>query len=284
MTHVWDHFWFRPGSRIALAATRSILALQALWILLSRYNLPSIVTWPDPFWAGVPRSLHLRFGLTRSFSFESFLFAAAIVALLVVLSGRFTRPACFLAALLLYHLAPLEEIITGNPLTMFRGLTQPLLGLLFVGAARPSNASSLENRWPVAAAQFSMAMTYFLSALSKLHDAGWAWAVGPNIRAIAMAFSTWGVRAPLAPMLIRNEWLCWAIAIGTLVIELSFPIVLVSRTAAKVLVPVAFISHIVIAYALGIVFLSLPLLLLFVDWEWLRLQFIPSDARDLRRV
>lgn len=273
MRQRWNEFWFRPSSRLALDVTRIILVLQSLWILLSRPALATVVKWPDVFWSGVPQHLALRFGLTRSFAVEESLYVAAIIALLLSLTRRFSRPACFASALLLYHLAPLEEIITASPLTMFRGLTQPLFGLLFVAVARPSSVPSFENRWPVAGAQLSMALTYFLAALSKLHDAGIAWAVGPNVRAIAVSFWTWGVRAPWAPWLIHSDALCWVIAIGTMAVELAFPVVLVSRSANKVLVPLAAISHLVIVESLGVFFLSVPLLLLFVDWEWVAERF-----------
>lgn len=260
--------------------TRVVLALQALWIVLSRPELPRVVSWPEPFWSGVPRTLQLRFGITRSLPFEMALYAVLVVLLVAAAFGLAERYTCIAAGLLLVHFAPLEEIITGGPLTMFRGLTHSALGLLLVGFAsvRVAETRAWQYRWPVAGAQFLMAMTYFGAATSKLHSAGLAWAEAGNIRAIAMTFYTWGVRAPLAPRLIERSWLCAAIAVGTVVMELTFPLVLVSRRAAKVIVPLVFIGHLGIMLTLGIVFLSLPLLLLFIDWEWLAARFARGAA------
>ena len=46
MTRKWNEFWFRPTTRSPLIATRFILALQALWIVASRPDLPLLAGWP----------------------------------------------------------------------------------------------------------------------------------------------------------------------------------------------------------------------------------------------
>lgn len=270
MTRKWNEFWFRPTSRAPLVATRVILALQALWIVASRPDLPLLTGWPDPFWSGVPQSLAIRYAVTRSVPLEVVLYVATAAILLAAAFGVAERYTCIAAGLLLYHFAPMEEIITGAPLTSFRGLTQSTFGLMLIGFASASRDEehSGEYRWPVAATQFLMTLTYFFAALAKLHDAGIGWVAADNVRAIAMTFATWGVRAPLAPWLIAHEWVCGAVAAGTMAVELTFPLVLVSRTAAKLLVPLIFLAHVGMALTLGIFFLSTPLLLLFIDWEW----------------
>ena len=266
----WNEFWFRPTTRAPLIATRVILALQALWIVASRPDLPLLARWPDPFWSFVPRSLAIRYAVTGSVPLEVALYVATAAILLAAAFGVAERYTCIAAGLLLYHFAPMEQIIPVAPLTNFRGLTQSTLGLLLIGFASASRDEkrSEEYRWPVAAAQFLMTLTYFFAALAKLYDAGIGWVAADNMRATAMTFATWGVRAPLAPWLIAHEWICGAAAVGTMALELTFPLVLVSRTAAKLLVPLVFVAHIGVALTLGIFFLSTPLLLLFIDWEW----------------
>ena len=48
---------------LCLTATRSILCLQALWILLSRPDLPDLARWPAEFWVLSGRALPARFGI-----------------------------------------------------------------------------------------------------------------------------------------------------------------------------------------------------------------------------
>jgi hypothetical protein len=268
MRKAWNDFWFRPVPRTAFSATRVILALQALWIILSRPDLPEFAGWPEPFWV-FPRSHALRHGITRSVPLETGLYLILIVALIAAAIGAAERWSCLTAGLLLYHFAPMEELVTGGGLIVFRGLTQSALCLpLLALVSRPKPPSpSWEYRWPVAAAQFAMALTYFHSGLGKLHEAGLSWMEAGNIRATAMSFFTWGIRAPWAPWLIDHPHACGAIAVGTMVFELAFPIVLFSRRAAMVMVPLALVAHFFIVFMLGINFLSAFLLLLFVDWQ-----------------
>jgi hypothetical protein len=175
----------------------------------------------------------------------------------------------------------MENILSGGFLLGFRGFTQSVQGLLllsFAESPRIHGAPSSEYRWPVAATQMLFVLTYFFAGLSKLSYTGWTWATGANIRATAMVFMTWPVRSPWAPWLIAHPSVCWGVAVTTLAMELLFPLVLFSRVSARILVPLALVGHIAIVQMLGIYFLSMPLLLLFINWDWVD-RLLVSHAR-----
>jgi len=277
----WNHFWFRPASPLGPIAVRILLSVQALWIVLSRPELPNLVAWPDAFWTDIPTALRFRFFVfARSSTLEWILWATLII-LLLLLIVRGGRLAAFVAGILLYHFAPMENILSGAALLGFRGLTQPVQGLLILSFARQPHLHdqpSPEYRWPVAAIQLLFSLTYFFAGLSKLFDAGWSWVSADNMQATAMVFTTWPVSSPWAAWLIAHRGACWVIGVGTLALELLFPLVLFSPLAAKILVPIAFIGHIGIAYTLGIYFLSSPLLLLFLNWDWVAEAFARASS------
>jgi hypothetical protein len=56
--------------------------------------------------------------------------------------------------------------------------------------------------------------------------------------------------------------------------DFAFVIAVFSRPAARWIVPLVFVLHLLIYEVMGVFFLAMPLLLLFLDWEgldrWLR--------------
>src|SRR5262245_63081429 len=107
----WDRFWFQPASPTGLTVARALVAANTLWILLSRRDLPDIVSWPPEFWASVDRFTKLRFMVgVLPLEAERALYVLLYIALVAALVGVRARIACLVAGLLLYHFAPLEEI------------------------------------------------------------------------------------------------------------------------------------------------------------------------------
>ena len=267
---VWNEAWFHPAGSSALRGTRAVLALHALWIVLSRPDLPEIVTWPRELWRQVDTPQAMRFGIgLLPAGVEWALYMLLPLVLLLAIAGPAPRAAGVLSAALLYHFAPFEEILVGMPHTFFGGLTVPVLGLFILGGAESparSAAASSENRWPVVLVRLLFSFNYFFAGLAKLRFSGLAWFTAENVR-------RWSIEngavsgAPWAVWVASFPVLCWGIAIGTGVVELLFPLAAFSRTAARLLVPLALLGHIGIAQTMGIWFPSLPLLLLFVDWD-----------------
>jgi hypothetical protein len=269
---VEDAFFAPAGARL-LRATRVILAAQALWIVLSRPGLPLIERWPDVFWSGIEPGLSARFlYVPLGPVFMWVRFGALVAALLATLAGLWPRISSAIAAVLLYQMAPLEEILAGMPHTSFGGLTTPTIGLFlmaFAGTPAPAAPPSPEWRWPVALTRLVFAFSYLSPLLAKLRFAGPAWFTADNVRAWVMVNEPL-TRAPLGPTVAASDALCWAIALGTLALEASFPLAVFSRRAARVLVPLAAAFHVGTALVLGYFFPSLPLLLLFVEWDVIR--------------
>jgi hypothetical protein len=267
---LWERVWFRPAHPLCLTATRVILCLQALWILLSRPDLPELARWPAEFRVLAGRGFTARFGIVGlPLAAEQGLFVAMHVALLLALAGLRPRLTCLLSGLLLYHFAPFEEVIAGMPHTAFGGLTVPTLGLLVLAfAEQPSRAAapSAEYRWPFALVQLLFAFGYLFPTLAKLRYSGLGWFTAENIRYYALGnLSITG--APLAAWVAERPLVCGAIAFGTLLIEGLAPLVVVSPAAAMAFIPAALVFHIGIVLVIGYFFPSLPLLLLLLDWD-----------------
>ncbi len=267
----WKEFWFRPEGPVNLIAARAIVSANALWILLSRPDLPDILAWPRAFWISVDRGLALRFLIFGLPAFvEEGLYVLLGLSLAAALFGVLPRLACFTAAVLLYHFAPLEDIFASRGGPFFRGLTVPVLALFllaFADAPRRNASSSPEWRWPLAAIQVCFAFTYLLSGISKLITVGPAWATARNFEGLVLGLMLPEVTPPWAHVFVGNTLLCWLGAVFGILIDFAPPLALFSRKAARWIVPAVFLGHLAIIPIFGVVFLALPQLLLFVDWE-----------------
>lgn len=281
LRRLWDRVWFRPAHPLCLAAARVILCAQALWILLSRPDLPDLARWPREFWALADPLLAVRFGLGLPATVEWPLFLLLHGTLVLALAGVRPPLTCFASALLLYHFAPFEEAIAGLPHTSFGGLTVPVLGLFILSFARPAPARgepSAENRWPFALVQFVFALGYFLPFLAKLRFSGPGWFTAENIHHYALGNAT-VTAAPLAAALAARPLLCAAVAAGTLLLEGLSPLAVVSARFALAFVPAAALFHLGIVLTLGYFFPSLPLLLLLLDWDTVGRRVLPGASR-----
>jgi len=267
---LWEHVWFRPAHPLCVTATRAILCLQALWILLSRPDIPDLERWPAEFLVLAGRALPARFGIAGlPVGVEWALYLVLHAALLAALFGLRPRLTCLVSGLLLYHFAPFEEVIARMPHTAFGGLTVPTLGLLVLAFAEqpPRGAApSGEYRWPFALVQLLFALGYFFPTLAKLRFSGPGWFTAENMRYYALG--NLGVTgAPLAAWVAERPLVCGAIALGTLLIEGLAPLVVFSPVAAMAFIPAALLFHTGIVLVIGYFFPSLPLLLLLLDWD-----------------
>jgi hypothetical protein len=252
-----------------------------LWILLSRPDIPELVAWPREFWQSVDRFLLLRFGILGApLAVEQGLFLALHGLLVAALLGWAPRLSCLGSALLLYHFAPFEELFAGMPHTSFGGLTAPVLALFvlsFVDLPADDGIRSPDYQWPLTLIRVLFSFGYLFPGLMKLRYSGLAWFSASNIHDwLVVNYLVTG--APLAPWTAAHRSLCWLIALGTLTVELLFPLAAVSRRAAVVLVPLAGVFHVGIALTLGYFYPSLPLLLMYVDWDALRVGRRPVEA------
>jgi hypothetical protein len=267
---LWTRVFFRPAHPLGLLGARTVVCLQALWILLSRPDLPDLSAWPAEFFMFVDHFQALRFGVVGlSRDVERGLYLALHALLVAALLGVRPRATCLAAGLLLYHFAPFEEMIVGLPHTAFGGLTVPVLALLFLSFADsppPRAPASAEYRWPLALIQLVFCFGYLFPTLAKLRFSGPGWFSAENIHYYALGNAT-VTGAPLALWVASRPVVCGAIALGTFVLEASAPLAVVFPAYARVFVPAALAFHIGILLVIGYFFPGLPLLLLLVDWD-----------------
>jgi hypothetical protein len=278
----WDRFWFTPTSPRNLAAARVIFAAYSLWVLASRH-LAEVSGLPSDFWARVDASARWRYlDFPGHVSREHALVWAAAIALICATFGILARLSCFVAGMLLYHLAPLESIIW-IPHPYARGLTISVLALLTLAFSPcgdcwclvpPSkgkeSALSADYTWPVRLIQVFLVQIYFFAGYAKILVVGWSWASASNIRNW-MLYCTQEDQVRVFHSL--GEWIadrpivCLGVGVATLVFELGLITVLFSKAARRVLVPLVAVFHLAILLSMNLTFLNVPQLLVFADWD-----------------
>lgn len=293
---IWERFWHTAESPTNLAAARILLSASALWVVLSRFDLPSVLTFPPELWANVTPERKLRFLMLFGLPVERLLYGLLHATLVTALLGVRPRLSCFLSGVLLYHFAPFETVIrTPNP--YLRGLTLPTLGLLVLSfgpcgdaltlervwtRVRPAAAPSPRYRWALALVQVLFAEIYFFAAYAKLFTSGVRWVSGDNIRGYLLVLNqglTADPGASLGYTVARHPALCGFIAGAGIVFELAFPLVLFSVAARWILIPAAVLFHVGNSLLFRIFFQNVLLLLVFVDWT--RLAPARRQARSL---
>src|SRR5439155_5077945 len=117
------------ADRTNFAAMRIIVVLNALWLVLSRPDLPRFALLPAVFFKQIPRITTIRFA---AFHFpaviEWTLYIALIASLIAVAFDRRTQFTAFAAALLLYRFAALEPLIGSISSLWFTCYTHLILG------------------------------------------------------------------------------------------------------------------------------------------------------------
>jgi len=285
----WDTFWFTPTSPRNLAAARIIFAAYSLWVLASR-QLAEVSGLPLDFWSRVGASARWRYlDFPGHLSWERTLVWLAGIALVCAGAGVFPRLSCFVSGILLYHLAPFESIIW-IPHPYARGLTISVIALLTLafspcgdswtllplGRSRPSAPAS-DYTWPVRLIQVFLVEIYLFAGYAKIVVVGWKWASAANIRnwiLYCIEEDQMGVFHSLGAWAAARQLACLALGVGTLVFELGLIMVLFSRIARRVLVPLVALFHLGILLGMNLTFLNVPQLLVFANWDvvaaWLK--------------
>jgi hypothetical protein len=217
------------------------------------------------------------------------LYVVLCAALLLVAFGVSTRVMAFVAGVLLYHFAPLENIIAAGAGPFFNGLTLPTLALLILSFANlpvsRRDAASPEYRWPLALIQVLFIFTYLFAGLSKIRRSGLGWVTADNIRSTIEVFNAYEpAYRRLAHYLITHPALCGAIGTMTIVFELTLIIILFFPRTAVLIVPLLGAAHVGIFLTLGVVFLNIPLLALFLDWDALTRRKSSSYSANISNV
>ncbi len=276
----WEALWFAPAPARTLAGARIVIALHALWIVGSR-EFGALGALPAPFWAATPISTRLRYGLWLGSpaGLSELTVVGLVVALAFVVAGWRTRASALAAALLLYHVAPLETVLWTNS-AYERGFEVSILALVVLAASRAGDAwvvgggppppDAAAYRWPLVLIRLFVAQIYLFSGWSKLARVGWQWVSADNLARWLTEFAEQDqvrVFTRLGPWIAEHPALCLAAAVLALTLDLSFIATVVSRRARQLLIPAAVMMHVGILFAMNIAFLNLPQLLVFTDWD-----------------
>lgn len=180
---------------------------------------------------------------------------AAVLAA-VGLRTRLTLPAAWACAIVLNGMLTSTGKVVHNDLVLLLCLV-PLL------VAPAADAWSLDARrasrrapggpsrlygWPLRTAAIVVAGAYFFAGLAKLVHSGPAWVTSDNLRWALYASGD----SELAIFIADRPWLAHALAAGTLLLELGFPLVLFVPRAAWLFVPGAVLFHAGIWIAMGL--------------------------------
>jgi len=255
-----------------------IVAAQALWILLSR-DPAGISAMGSVIWDDVSPDYRLRFLLVPGIpGIEFALWSLAIISCLCVLAGYRTRIFGLVAALLLYHIAPLQALL--NVTTPWgRGLTIATLAMVILSCSpcedRWAIASRGEDRphqaygWAVMLIRLLFAQIYLFTVIARLDNVGWSWAKLETVRGHILVFrlAEPSLDTAFNAFLVSHPLLCAALAFGTLFFELLFVVAVFVRLAR---LPLAFggvLLHTGLWFTLGFSFPNLPHLALFLDFK-----------------
>jgi hypothetical protein len=284
----WDRFWFAPGSPRNLAGARITFATYSLWVLLSR-NLPEMSGLPPVFWSRVGASARWRYlDFPGHPDLERVLAWITTITLLGAIVGVLPRFCCFVSGLLLYHLAPLESLIW-IPHPYARGMTISVIALITLAFSpcgdcwtlmRPRRekppAQRSEYTWPLRLLQLYLVQIYFFSAYAKVMFVGWKWASASNIRSwMLLCTQNEQIRVfhSLGTWIADRPVLCWVVGVGALMFEFCVITALFSKIARWVLVPLVAVFHLGILLSMNLVFLNVPQLLVFANWDVLATWF-----------
>jgi len=281
----WNRVFFAPEPALNLAAARVLFSVHALWVLLSR-DLPATSSLPPEFWTNVSQAELWRFLIFPGHAqLEYGLQYIAILTLIGAAVGIMPRLCCFLSALLLYHLAPLETIFwsaspyqrgfTVDVLALFTLSLSPCGDALRIGKTSPTEPSSVYC-WPLRLTQVYLIHTYVFSGYAKLYRVGVSWMSPENLRSWFLRFSQedqvmrQGILFnTVGPWIADHWWLCLMAGVYGVVVNLLFVSTLFSSRARWFFVPDAVFFHILVLLTLSIFWLNTPQLLVFVNWQWL---------------
>jgi hypothetical protein len=267
--------WIPRSGPYTLAWIRIVVALQALWILLSR-DPAGVSAMPDVIWQDVPLGWKVRFFLVQGLpDLEFVLWCFAITSVVCVLVGYQTRIFGIVGALLLYHLAPLQALLI--PVPWGKGLTIATLALVVLSCApcedRWSLVSPRTDRpaesygWAAMLIRLFFAQIYLFSVAARLKYVGWDWAKLETVRNHILVFrlAEPGLDTPFNAFVVAHPLLCGLLAMGTFLFELFFIIAVFVPFLRIPLALSGVLFHTSLWITLGFNFPNLPHFAMFLD-------------------
>jgi predicted DCC family thiol-disulfide oxidoreductase YuxK len=286
-----DRFWFAPMPPARLAILRIASGLFTLWYLLSRYELISDTVRGDrDMFAPVGLAAWLSEPLAPAF-FMGIYWATVVLNLAYLLGWKFRYTALLFAAANLFVFSyrySWSMIYHDNIAVVLHVLVialGPSADALSWDARRKAGAEAAHWRygWPVQLLCAATLLTYFLSGVAKVYgDLAWAWVDGSAMRSQVAVDSMRKIlmgdsATPFFEWIYPQTWLFLLMGLGTMVIELGAPLVMLSRRLGVAWSVLTWLLHIGIFVVMGITFRYQMLGLIFLPfldvekfWPWVK--------------
>jgi vitamin K-dependent gamma-carboxylase-like protein len=273
-----ERWIFAPGTAERLASLRIGLCAVLTWrlmrgVFLELAGQPASLFEPRSFMnvlgSQPPRGIVLAIQVAG---------VAAGVAATAGLFARLTLPVAWTCAVFLNGMVTSNGKIMHNDVLLILCivplLIAPVVDVWSVDAWRRRRTSvpaapSSRYGWPVRTAMIVVAGAYFFTGLSKVMHSGPAWFTSSNLRWVMYASSdSQGSANPFALFVADRAWLAHILALATIALELTFPIVLFrSRPAAPYAVAAAGLhAGIWLTMRLDYSAMAATALIVLVDW------------------
>jgi hypothetical protein len=278
----WSRFWFAPTPPDNLGVCRVLFyALLLGYFATTRYD----------GWATIPRSFYDPIWPFEKFHIpilrDPYLGIAAAawkVSLLLACLGFLTRLSTAVAFVLGAYLIGLPyNFGKTDHMTALVVFTLGFLALAHSGAAwsvdalvrrrvmnRPAPAPSGEYRWPVRAVWLTMALVFFAAGMAKVIQGGPAWVFSQHME-ISLVQRFYDPNPPdlrLGLWVAQHPWAARALAGGSLLGELLFPLALFSLRSRRIFPPLLLAMQLGIGLLMNVWFWPYMFCYLFwVPWD-----------------
>jgi len=235
-----DRWLFAPGSETRLAIVRSgLVVLLGLRIGLGPYR--QLAGQAGALWR--PRSFLHLWPSMPSLGFMVGVQVIGSMAAVAALVVRRREPVvvAWLSLLVLAGLRTSLGKVLHNDVLLLLASVPFLLGP--VSFRWRSGDEGLAWGWPVRAASVVVAGSYFFAGLMKLRHSGLAWATSGNLRWIMLAGEGRSRLPGISRFIGDHAVLASLLAAGMLLLELSFPLVLLRPRLAPIFVAAAAVVH-----------------------------------------
>lgn len=295
LRRTWDEFFFTGFSVESLALLRICFGVGLFFFHWSQFNFVFEIDPSGAHYRYLEPMWHFDLlGIEWHHPVLSYLaFVLLLLATIAMVAGYRTRLAIALVLLGIFYLKGVRDSFTGDVHHRYLVPAHMLFLLLLsrCGCARsiderrravPSVVAEWQASWPIKAMQVYCVSFYFWAGVAKLRMSGWAWVGdGQNIQELLIGRSLlWGVTElgepafnPLPYWVAQHQTLCFLLALGTLVMEFGFPLLLLLRTPRSRLVALLGVSvfHIMNSVLAYVGFGLFPIVfLIFFDLEDVR--------------
>jgi hypothetical protein len=282
----WMYFWFEPSSPVNLGFCRALF-FGALFLLYLPQDFTVWAEVSNVFWQPVWLFSHLNLPVLS----RDLLATIQIiwkVALGLSCIGFVTRLGAVVSFILGVYLLGLPHNF--GKTHHYDAILVFVLGIMalsrcgdgwsvdrLIQAARGRSVSKAPNTsgeytWPIRAVWLVMALIFSGAGVSKLRHSGVEWLASDNMAislvshnyhvANAEPLTSWGL------IVAQYGWLCWLLAVATIVFETGYPLALFSRVARSIIVPGMFSMQVGIRALMGPTFEQFLICNLFwVPWD-----------------